>query len=207
MPLLHSHFSMRLRFLLVLLPVVLVACGVDTTGISPASTSEPRGAPSAAVTVTVFGDLQCPACQSSHALVTTPLLAQYGDKIRFEWKHFPLRSIHPYAFKAAQATECAADQGKFWDYLDLAYEHQEDLRDAPYKAWAQQLNLDEDLFGRCLVSGIKGDAVLADYADGEAMNVRGTPTYFVNGEPVESSLAAISAAIETSLQQLRTVKL
>lgn len=192
---------------LVIASALLSGCGVDTTGISPASSSEPKGPITALVTVTEYGDLQCPACKAAHELLTTPLLASYQGKIRFEYKHFPLRSIHPYAFRAAQAAECAADQGAFWEFVDYAYAHQDELKSSPYADWATVLKLNGDLFGRCLSSGIKGDAVLKDYADGEALNVRGTPTYFVNGQRVDSTLEALSKAIDDGLAQAKKMPL
>lgn len=198
---------LRLSFLLVTTSFLLVGCGVDTTGISPNSTKQAKGSDSASVTIVEYGDLQCPACKSAHELITTPLLAQIGDDVRFEFRHFPLRSIHPYAFKAAQAAECAADQGKFWEFLDIAYAQQDTLKTAPYVAWAGELGLDTDLFGRCLSSGIKGDAVLAEYAAGEKLNVRGTPTYFVNGTQVEATIPALLTAIQSARAQINAMPL
>lgn len=190
-----------LRFpVIVTLSLFFVACSsIDTTGISSASTKTPKGPEVSAVTLTEFGDLQCPACKAAHTLLTKPLLEKYGSKIRFEYVQFPLQSIHAYAYKAALASECAADQGKFWEYLDLNYEKQEELPSAPYEAWAQSLSLNADLFHRCLASGIKGTAVDADVARGNALKVNSTPSYFVNGVRVESNtMEALSFAIDSA---------
>lgn len=178
--------------------ITLVACA-DTTGLSEESSRGPRGNPNAAVTVAEFGDLQCPACQAAHTQITAPLLEKYGTQIRFEFKHFPLRSLHRYALEAATAAECAADQGKFWEYLDLDYQEQKKLTIEQLPKWAKALGLDEALFERCTKSKIKRQTVLADYKEGQDLGVTGTPTYFVNGKKIESGFDTLSAAIEGAL--------
>jgi protein-disulfide isomerase len=180
------------------LSLAFVAC-TDTTGLSKESSRTVRGNPDAVVTVTEFADLQCPACQAAHEKVSAPLVAKYGAQIRFEYMHFPLRSLHRYALEAAMASECAADQGKFWEYVDLVYSEQQKLDVDQLSQWAKTLSLDADLFERCLKSQIKRDAVLADYDAGKELGVSGTPTYFVNGQKVESVLDTLSAAIDSIL--------
>ncbi len=117
----------RLLSLTVFLTLSLAACGTDTTGLSADSSRGPAGNPNSAVTVTEFGDLQCPACRSAHTLLEKPLIEKYGSQVRFDFLHFPLQTIHPYALKLAEASECAADQEKFWEFLDVAYERQSEL--------------------------------------------------------------------------------
>ncbi len=188
--------------------LLLAACGVDTTGLSAASSRTPAGNPSALVTVSEYGDLQCPACKAAHSILTQPLLAEYGSKIRFEFKHFPLQSIHVHAMEAAQAAECAADQGKFWEFLDLNYAQQADLSSASLRAWAKDLGLDGDLFDRCVRSGIKKATILADYKEGEAQGVNSTPTYFVSGvKATTNTIEALKAAVEKALGQSAAVPL
>jgi len=183
------------RAFTLLFPLLLLTACVDTEGLSPESSKEPKGNPYAAITVTEYGDLQCPACRAAHAQITIPLLEQYGDRVKFEFKHFPLRSIHRYALEAAEAAECAADQGKFWEYLDLNYENQEDMDLDAFAKWASELSLDMELFNRCIKSHIKRDTVLSDYSEGSDLGVKGTPTFFVNGKQVGGSLTAIVEAI------------
>lgn len=184
----------------ILLSAVLLASCVDTTGLSEDSSKVPHplSNKNAVVRVVEYGDLQCPACKVAHDAVTKALLATYGKQIRFEFKHFPLRSIHRFAMDAAQAAECAADQGKFWDYLDIAYAKQEDLSKEALYDWAKDLKLNDDLFTRCLRSGIKKDTVLADYAEGLALKVQGTPTYFVDGKitPARELLQVVAEAVK-----------
>lgn len=182
--------------------LVLSAC-VDTTGLSAVSSKTPAGNPQAIVVVTEFADLECPACKTAYIRLTKPLLEKYGSQIRYEYKHFPLRAIHRYAMDLAEAAECAADQGKFWEFSDMAFEKQDEVKQRGKEAidaWGAALQLDADLFGRCRKSHIKADAVNADYEEGQTANVMGTPTFFVNGVQIEATLEALSAAIDQQLK-------
>ena len=181
------------------LSLLLVAC-VDTTGLSEKSSRTPQGNPNAAVVVTEFGDLQCPACRTAYTTINLPLLQKYGNQIRFDFMHFPLQSIHRYALEAAMASECAADQGKFWEFVDVAYVNQTELSKAKLNAWAENLGLDMPLFKRCRASKIKKSTILADYEQGLKQGVAGTPTYFVNGEPTPATLEKLSEKIDAALK-------
>lgn len=191
------------RLLLVTGLVLLTAC-VDTTGVSKTTTRtfSPQSNANGAVTVTEFGDLQCPACRAAQELIVQPLLASHGKVIRFEFKHFPLTSLHRYALTAAQASECAADQGKFWEFVDMNYKQQDKLSPEGITEWAKELKLDMDLFGRCQKSGIKKDIALNDYDEGKKLGVQGTPTFFVNGVKVETDLTKIQEAIDAGVKGL-----
>jgi protein-disulfide isomerase len=187
--------------------LALSAC-VDTTGLSSASSRPPAGNASSGIIFTEYGDLQCPACQAAFELINKPLMDKYAGSVRFEFKHFPLKSIHRNAFEAAQAAECAADQGKFWEYVDLAFVNQKQLSSSSLRTWAADLKLDGALFDRCVSSGIKADAVNADYNQGVKIGVDSTPTFFVNGTRVPSNtLEAATAAIEAALRQQNSVPL
>lgn len=193
----------RTSIFFVLPATVFLASCVDTTGVNPESTRTTLGNPIAAVRVVEFSDLQCPACRASHFGVTKPIIAQYGQAILFEFKHFPLQS-HRYSLEAAQAAECAADQGRFWEFVDTAYEKQDDMNSDAFRDWAGQLNLDTDLFDRCIRSRIKAEIVLKDYEEGRALGVNGTPTYFVNGQKVEGTPEALKSVIDTTLEGFKS---
>lgn len=184
--------------------LLLAAC-VDTTGISPDLTrsAHPQSNQGGSVVVREYADLQCPACRAAFLQLTPALLAEHGKDIRFEFMHFPLRAIHPWAMVAAEAAECAADQGKFWEFTEKVYAEQEKLAPAQLTVWADGLGLDRDLFDRCTKSHIKRDAILEEYDQGVKQGVRGTPTYLVNGVIVESTGEALSKAIN---EALKTVK-
>ena len=187
------------RTLLLLTAVLLVACA-DTSGLSKESSRPPRGNPNAAVLVEEFADLQCPACRAAHTKVAVPIHEKYGDRIRFEFQHFPIRQIHRYALDAAEAAECAADQGKFWEFVDLDFEKQDDLDFDALLVWAEELGLDVELFERCWKSHVKKDIVLAGYKEGRDRGVTGTPSFFVQGRKVETGFDTISEAIDEALK-------
>jgi len=188
----------RSFFTLIVTSLLFAACSVDMTGINVESTRpiHPKSNPAAAVTVTEFIDLQCEACRAAQTRIIKPMLEQYGQQIRYEVKHFPIFPSHRYSIEAAEAAECAADQGKFWEFEEMDYENQDELSPASIEAWAKALELDMDLFGRCRKSNIKIPIIEATQAEGERMGVNGTPTFFVNGKKVESTIEAIGNAID-----------
>ncbi|MDP6562058.1 MAG: thioredoxin domain-containing protein [Candidatus Peribacteraceae bacterium] len=186
---------MKTPLTLLSLTILLTACGE-----AEVSMRTPKGNPNAAVLVEEFADLQCPACGAGHTKIVAPLLEKYGNEIRFEHKHFPLRSIHRFALDASEMSECAADQGKFWEYVDIAFTNQKDLSLESIVEWAQALGLDADKAERCWKSHSKRDTVLADYKEGRERGVGGTPTFFVNGEQVQTGLDTISEAIDKALE-------
>lgn len=138
----------------------------------------------ASVKVVEFSDLQCPACK---AVSNYPdrLINEFGNSVSVEFKHFPL-SFHKYAFDAAMASECANDEGKFWDFLELSFKNQASLSKSDLKSYAKSLGLDMAKFDACLDSEAKRGIVESDMREGYALNIPGTPTFFVNGVMVDS---------------------
>lgn len=108
------------------------------------------------------------------------IAAEYRDRVRLVFKDFPLAS-HDRAVPAAMAARCAGEHGAFWEYHDLLFIAQPALARADLLAYAARLRLPAETFAACLDSGRHGDAVKADWAEGRAAGVRGTPTFFVNG--------------------------
>jgi protein-disulfide isomerase len=149
--------------------------GVDYTPYSYTDDAYDRGAD--AVLVEEFSDFQCPYCQQ---LAPTMHTLREMDNVRFEYKHFPIRTAHPFAQKAAEAAECARDQNKFWAYHDVLFDSKK-LDERSLKKHAEGLGLNTEEFEVCLDSDIKA-AVINDYMrEGQARSVQGTPTVFVNG--------------------------
>ncbi len=186
----------KLLLLATLTALTVTACkAADTTSSRP-----PKGNPNSAILVEEFGDLQCPACKAAHEQVTKPLLEKYGNQIRFEFKHFPLRSIHRFALDAAEMSECAADQGMFWEFVDMDYENQDQLDNEALIEWVEQLGLDVTAAERCWKSHSKRDTVLADYKEGRERDVGGTPTFFVSGVQVKTGFDTLSEAIDAALR-------
>ena len=140
-----------------------------------------RGADDAPITIVEFTDYECPFCGRFIRETYPALMSDYGDRIRYVVRNFPLSSIHPNARKAAEAAECAFDQGRFWEYHDALFEHQDALDVPSLKVYAEDLGLDVEAFSTCLDSGAKRAVVSADHSDALALGVSATPTFFVNG--------------------------
>ncbi len=150
----------------------------------------PLGNPNAKVTIVEFSDFQCPFCKQFEDTTYPKLYDEYikTNKIKFVFRHYPLNSIHPTAQKAAEASECANAQGKFWDYHDLLFKNQSTwspllLADAinSFTDYATQLGLNTTMFRSCLDTDQFAQKVQEDSADGNKVSVDGTPTFFING--------------------------
>lgn len=146
-----------------------------------------RGGEDAAVTIVEFSDIQCPYCSKFHKAMKQAL-ESYGEKARWVYKHFPLDSIHPFARRAALASECAGEQGKFWEYLDNLFANQDKLASEYFLTSAESLGLDKKQFSECLELEKYADKVDADYKLGQELGVRVTPTSFINGQEARGAL-------------------
>lgn len=164
--------------------------------------SHATGNLSSPVTVVEFGDFECPGCGQAQPVVAQ-MLGQYGDRIRFVFRQFPLTSIHPYAEKAAEASECAAEQGKFWEAERRLYEGQSDLSEAALERYAGEIGLDVPRFKECLDSGRVAGRVQRDRADGRAAGVRATPTFFIGHQVIAGppGLPALARLLDQQLAQ------
>jgi protein-disulfide isomerase len=138
-----------------------------------------KGPANAPVTIVEFSDFQCPFCGRAEATVKQ-VLDNYKDKVRFVYRDFPL-GMHPYAPKAAEAAECAHEQGKFWEYHDALYADQSKLSVPDLEATADKLGLKTDTFKTCLESGKYTSEVNKDMADAQKAGVNSTPSFFING--------------------------
>ncbi len=161
-----------------------------------------KGDPKSSIVLEEFSDFQCPACGAAQPTVSQ-ILKTYGDKIAFSYRHFPLLSIHANAFSAALASECANDQGKFWEYHDLLFKNQKDLRQATLLRLADETDLNKDFFAACLKSRAKARVVQADMQEGERRKINSTPTFFLNGELVQN-WQALSSLIGAEVGKLST---
>ena len=158
-----------------------------------------QGRQTAPVTVVMFTDFQCPACSAVHP-VLKKVLAEYGDKIRFVVRDFPLVNIHENAFRAALAANAANAQGKFFEYTEILYQNQKALDKDSLKKYAAGLGLNQKQFDLDLTSEKFAGDVKKDMADGTAYGITGTPTIFVNGVKVRQlSAEDFRKAINTAL--------
>ena len=147
--------------------------------IQVAAEGPSRGPKDAPITIVEFSDFECPYCGAAHDTVEQ-VMSTYAGKVRLVYRQFPL-SFHPHAAKAAEASLCAADQGKFWEYHDVLFKNQKKLDPTDLKAFATEVGMDGQKFGQCLESGDKKKAVDADQQAGLAAGVGGTPAFFING--------------------------
>lgn len=147
--------------------------------VEVAATGPARGPADAKVTIVEFSDFQCPYCGQAFGTVEQ-LMQQYAGKVKLVFRQFPL-PIHPNAEKAAEASLCAADQGKFWELHDLLFKNQKKLDVSDVKTYAASAGLDGPKFAQCLDSGEKKKQVDFDLEAGQAAGVSGTPAFFING--------------------------
>lgn len=138
------------------------------------------------VTVVEFGDFECPVCGQAEKTVRE-IRKKYGDQIRFVFRQFPVVSLHAQAEEAAEASECAAEQGKFWEAAEKLYDNQSDLSDRALRRYAAGLGLDQGRFNQCLSGQSMVPRIRRDVADGHAFGVRATPTFFVGQQTIEGA--------------------
>lgn len=141
-----------------------------------------RGDKNAKITLVEYSDFQCPFCSRFHPTLIQ-MMNEYKGKVRWVYRHFPLSSIHPDAQKAAEAAECASEQGKFWEMADKMFEKQaQGVGVALLPGYAQEAGVkDIKKFNDCLSSGKYAPRVASDLASGEAAGVTGTPGSIVLG--------------------------
>ena len=175
-----------------------------------------RGNPNAKVTVVNFDDFECPFCSRFHQVLFPEILKEYGDRVAFVYKDFPLSEIHPWAIHAAVDANCLSAQNNdaYWDFADYIHANQQVVNSEKGRenqfAKLDQLTLNEankfSLDAKKLQSCIKdqkSDAVNASVKEGEAVGVSGTPTMFVNGQMLDGarSVSEVRAALDSALQQ------
>ncbi|MFH1258049.1 MAG: DsbA family protein [Candidatus Micrarchaeota archaeon] len=145
-----------------------------------------KGNKDAKITIIEYSDFQCPYCERFISGAYPSILSDWIDtgKAKIYFKQFPLAQIHPYAEKAAEATLCAEEQGKFWEMHDKLFANQNALTVDDLKKYAADLKLDTAKFNACLDGGTKAADVNAELQEGVANGVTGTPSFFINGEQV-----------------------
>jgi len=159
-----------------------------------------KGPEDAVVTIVEFSDFQCPFCQR---VVPTldQVVAKYPTQVRFVYRNLPLNSIHSRAQAAAEAAACAGKQGSFWDYHDLLFANNRALSDADFEKHAADLGLDMAAFRQCVQDRETQQAVEADLAAAQSLQISGTPSFFINGIPLHGaqSLEAFSRIIDSEI--------
>lgn len=151
------------------------------------------GPSDAAITIVEFSDYQCPFCKRFREDTLDPLLAEYKGQLRFVYRDFPLSTLHPRAQIAAEAADCAQEQGKFWEMHDTLFAQQADWARAAdvfqrFEQYATDLNLEVEPFLNCLKTGKYTPEVQQDLREGQRYGVNGTPAFFVNGQAISGAV-------------------
>jgi protein-disulfide isomerase len=162
-----------------------------------------RGDPDAPVVMVEYGDFECPYCGQAY-LVVKALEAELGDVLAVVFRHFPLATVHPHAQLAAESSEAAGAQGRFWDMHDILFERQDALGIEDILTYAQELGLDLDAFARDMATHRHAPKVRDDFTSGVRSGVNGTPSFFINGIKHEGSFDA--ASLLASIEQAAAEK-
>ncbi|MFH1836384.1 MAG: thioredoxin domain-containing protein [Methanobacteriota archaeon] len=187
-----KNFEWTIIGVVVILFIVTVSYGVISKTLNSDSPTPATGSfepgdtgtteSSSLVLIEEYSDFQCPYC--SRVIPTINQIKQeYGGDVEIVFKHYPL-PFHSDAKIAAEASECARDQGKFWEYHDLLFANQGKLKIPNLKDYASELGLDTKNFAKCLDAGEKTAIVEKDFNGGKSRGVTGTPTFFINGQKV-----------------------
>lgn len=168
-----------------------------------------EGKKDAKVTIVEFADFECPFCEKFYSQALIDIRKDYINtgKVKLYYRHFTL-PFHNAAIPGALASECANEQGKFWEYHDMVYKNQTKITgggenaNASFKQFALDLGLNADQFNQCFDSQKYKDLVDKDQKDGQAAGVSGTPSFFINGTQIVGAqpYAAFKTAIDKELQ-------
>lgn len=159
------------------------------------------GSASARVTVVEYGDFECPSCgQAYHAVQM--LLKHFGDRMRFVFRHYPQREVHPHAELAAEAAEAAGAQQKFWRMHNLLFEHQAHLKAPGLRQYAQEAELDMARYDYEMRDHLYLQRIQEHSESGKHSGVRATPTFYVNGvlHDASFSIEQLQSAIDAALR-------
>ena len=150
-----------------------------TLSVPVSSADHSQGPSDAPVTLVEYGDYECPHCGRAYPIVKE-VQRRMGAQLRFIFRNFPLKEVHPHAQQAAEAAEAAGAQGRFWEMHDLIFANQSALLDRHLRNYAGMLALDQARFDEELAAHVYAGRVRRDFAGGIRSGVNGTPTFFIN---------------------------
>jgi protein-disulfide isomerase len=150
----------------------------------PADDDPSLGPADAEITIIEFSDFQCPFCTKWQVEVWPEIQKAFPDQVRLVYRDFPLYGLHANAESAAEAADCAGEQGAYWKYHDKLFAAESGLGSDAFRQYAKDIGLDTEKFSSCLESGVYKDEVKADYEYASQLGVSSTPTFFINGIPV-----------------------
>jgi protein-disulfide isomerase len=163
-----------------------------------------RGPESAPVTLVEYGDYQCPYCGQAEVVIRE-LLDEFGDELRYVWRHLPLSDVHANAQMAAEASEAAAAQDAFWPMHDRLLASQDELDARDLRRSAEELGLDGERFWDDLRRRVHAERVAEDVASADTSGVAGTPSFFINGRRHQGAydVETLSGAVRAARTQTR----
>lgn len=172
-----------------------------TLAVPPEPTDHSLGAEHARVVVIEYGDFECPSCKTA-ANTPTLLLERYPGKLRFIYRHFPLVDAHPHALAAAEASEAAAAQGKFWPMHDLLFQNQMHLKEKDLSRYAARAEIDLVRYSAEMIDHIYLQKVREHIDGGRRCHIRATPAFFVNGvlQDISFGMQALHDAVAIAVQ-------
>ncbi len=147
-----------------------------------------KGEPDAPVTIVEFSDYECSFCARFYSSTLSQIQSEYIDtgKVKFVYRDFPL-PMHQNAQKAAEAAECAGEQGKYYNMHNILFEQGVQGGVSGFKAYAQQIGLDTTEFNSCLDSGQMASEIQKDLMDGQKAGIKGTPGFIINGKLISGA--------------------
>ena len=159
------------------------------------------------MTLVEYGDYECPYCGQAEVVIRE-LLEDFGDGLRYVWRHLPLNDVHPHAQAAAEAAEAAGAQGSFWEMHDRLLAEQDELTVLDLTRHAEELGLDVDRFWDELRRREHAPRVDRDVASADASGVVGTPTFFINGRRHRGAydLAHLTEAVEAARARVAALR-
>jgi len=166
------------------------AVGIGKLLNPPSADDDPvKGEKTAKLTIIEFSDFQCPFCAKFYNDAYKQIDTEYikTGKVKLVFRDFPL-GFHENAHKAAEAAECADEQGKFWEMHDKIFENQQAITISDLKKYAGELNLDKQKFDNCLDTDKYKAEVDKDMEDGSKAGVSGTPSFFINGQSISGAM-------------------
>jgi protein-disulfide isomerase len=181
---------------------VIQASHPVTLAVPPEPTDHSQGSDRARVTVIEYADFECPNCKmATHT--PTLLLERFPGKVRFIFRHFPLVEAHPHALQAAEASEAAAAQGRFWPMHDLLFQNQAHLKDKDLYRYAAQVDLDLVRYAAEMDDHIYLQKVREHIEGGRRSHIRTTPAFFVDGvlQDVSFGMQGLHDAVAAAVQR------
>jgi len=169
--------------------------------VPPEPTDHSQGPEHARVTVVEYGDFECPSCKVA-ATTPTLLLERFPNKVRFLFRHFPVSEAHPHAILAAEASEAAAAQGRFWPMYQLLFDNQAHLGDKNLMRYASEVGLDMTRYVGEMDDHIYLQKVREHVDGARRSHIRATPTFFINGalQDISYGMKALHDAVAAAVR-------